>query len=131
MFFYRDKSRSWDVHFGFDHIGGFDLWDFQPGMRTEHIFNRFSRLISTHPRPHIAIFHCAGNDIGQTRLGLIINSLKSVFIQMIKQYSKYFLFGLASFHVFNTAMKFHTLSLKKIELEFQWMDELPLRKLCI
>ena len=84
--FYRTQARPSGVHLGLDHIGGSVLWDFQPGMKTAHIFTRFSRLLSTHPRPHIAIFHCAGNDIGQTPISQLTNQLKSVFIQMMRQY---------------------------------------------
>ena len=55
-------------------------------MKIQHIHTRFNRLISTHPCPQVVVFHCGGNDIGQTFLGQIIKSLKSIFTQLIEQY---------------------------------------------
>ena len=85
--FWRSQQRADGVHLGLQHIGGSVLWDFQPGMRIEDISFRLNRLIATpHPLPSIIVFHCGGNNIGQTRLSFIVSYLKALFDNLISQF---------------------------------------------
>lgn len=84
--FHRSPHRPDGINLGLDNINGSILWDFQPGMKIEHILPRFNDLILTHPLPNMVVIHCGGNDIGQNSIGFIVNYLKHLMLGLFADY---------------------------------------------
>lgn len=51
------------INLGLDKFGGKIIWDFQGGMRIQHLKEHIEHLLVFHPSPKYLVVHCGGNDI--------------------------------------------------------------------